>query len=424
MSTVNAPTDAETVQPEPPEQDRPSRVVISRARIYAVIAPFLVLLVLWIYLFYGEGAFKGGPSGKAFGADYTMFVSAAQVLKTGGDPYNPTVLLRTETAWMHRLHRSMIKRSQRSQVRVGNPPLLYWAMEPLTGASFVPAALLSLFGLYLLSAVGFVATLRYFGWRKWILPTFIFLLMPQVVLGAFYGNVMGIVFAAMGLSLALSRRYPAAAGALMCLAWLKPPVALPVVLVLGAFHVQQRTRFATGFTLGTLGLFVLTLVTSGWNSLGLWVHGLLRYSNDMAIQPDVISLAGLYVRWMPPAPRLVLEALTVLGALALTVYLWKRRPAGQYDFLTVAPLWVVWMLAAPYGHFFDEIVLAIPVAAYLGQNGRRVACRLPGFALYLLFFSLFFISWAPLRVYLLPIPLVLIAVFMYRSLRDPRFHSA
>jgi hypothetical protein len=424
LPTANAPTSTAKVESEQSELGTASPAVVSRARIYAVVAPFLVLLVLWIYLFYGEGAFKGGPSGKAFGADYTMFVSAAQVLKAGGDPYNPAVLLRTETAWMHRLHRPMIKRSQRSQVRVGNPPLLYWVMEPLTGARFVPAALASLIGLYLLSAVGFAAVLRYFGWRTWILPTFIFLLMPQVVLGAFYGNVVGVVFAAMGLSLALSRRYPTVAGAVMCLAWLKPPVALPVVLVLGAFHVEHRNRFAYGFALGTVGLFGLTLLTSGWSSIGLWIHGLLQYSNDMAIQPDVISLAGLYVRWMPPAPRVALEALTVMGALALTGYLWRMRSAGERDFLTVAPLWVVWMLAAPYGHFFDEIILAIPVAAYLGQNGRRVAYRLPGFTLYLLFFSLFFISWAPLRVYLLPIPLVLVAVFMYWSQRDPRFQSA
>jgi hypothetical protein len=256
------------------------------------------------------------------------------------------------------------------------------------------------------------------------LPTVIFLLMPQVVLGAFYGNVVGIVFAAIGVSLLLSYRHPALAGALMCLAWLKPPIALPVVLLLGLFHVQQRTRFAAGFALGTVGLFLLTVFTSGWNSIGLWVHGLLRYSNDMGIQPDVISLTGLYVRWMPAAPRLILEALTLIAALVLTAHFWRTRRSDHAAFLTIAPLWVLWMLASPYGHFFDEIILAIPMAAYLGQNGGRAAFRLPGTALYLLFFSLFFISWAPLRVYLLPIPLMLIAAFMLKSERDVRFQRA
>jgi hypothetical protein len=395
----------------------------ARGKLYAVIVPFLVLLILWIYLFYGEGAFKGGPSGKAFGADYTMFVTAAQVLESGDDPYNPSVLLRAETDLMHRLHRPMIKPSQREQVRVGNPPFLYWAMRPLIGANFVPAALASLIGLYILSAIGFLATLRFLGWKHRILPTVIFLLMPQVVLGAFYGNVIGIVFAAIGVSLALSRRFPALSGILMGLAWLKPPVALPVVLLLWLFHVRPRFRFAAGFAACTVGLFVLTLVTTGWNSIGLWVHGLLRYSNDMAIQPDVISLTGLYVHWMPAAPRLILEALTLLAVFALTAHIWRSRRGEQTSILAVAPLWVLWMLASPYGHFFDEIILAVPIAAYLGQNGARLPYRLPGTTLYLLFFSLFFISWAPLGVYLLPIPLVLITAFILRSQRDVRFQG-
>jgi hypothetical protein len=396
----------------------------SPRRIYAVVAPLLVLLILWVYLFNGEGAFKGGPGGRAFAGDYTMFVSAAQVLKSGADPYNPSVLYSAEARMMHRLGRSMTTGSQKSQVRVGNPPLLYWAMRPLTGASFVPAALASLLGLYVLSAVGFLATLRYFGWNKTVLPTFIFLLMPQVVLGAFYGNPIGIVFAAIGLSVPLSRRHPALAGALLSLAWLKPPVALPIVLLLGLFHVRTPRAFAAGFWVASLGLLLLTIVTAGAPSMGLWIHGLLRYSNDMAIQPDVISLDGLYVRWMPTTPRLALESLTLVAAVAVTAYVWKTKRSEETAFFSMAPLWLMWMLASPYGHFFDEILLAVPVVAYLGRNGARIGCRWPGVSLYLLFFSLFFLTWTPFRVYLLPIPLVIVAGLMVRSARDPRFAAA
>jgi hypothetical protein len=400
-----------------------SNGVASRLRMYAVIGPFIVLLLLWVYLFYGEGAFEGGPSGKAFGADYTMFVSAAQVLKAGDDPYNPRVLLRAETAMMQRLHRTMIAKDQRSQVRVGNPPFLYWAMRPMIGASFVPAALISLIGLYILSGVGFLAILRYFGWKRPFMPTVIFLLMPQVVLGAFYGNVIGIVFAAIGISLLLSQRYPILAGVLMSLAWLKPPVALPVVLLLGLFHVQRRTRFASGFAAGTAALLALTVGTSGWRSVGLWLHGLVRYSNDMAHQPDVISLAGLYVRWMPQAPRLALETLTILAALALTVLIWRKVPTGQIAFMSVAPLWVGWLLASPYGHFFDEVILAVPVVAYLIHNGRDVGRLLPATSLYLLLFSLLLLTWTPFHAYLLSLPLIAIAIFMLQSTHELRFRS-
>lgn len=423
LSTANMPSNAAHLSSAGPEPEAGSQGVASRVRIYAVVGPLMVLLLLWMYLFYGEGAFNGGPSGKAFGADYTMFVSAAQILKAGGDPYNPAVLLRTETAMMQRLHRTMIAKDQRSQVRVGNPPFLYWAMRPLIGASYVPAALISLISLFILSGVGFLAILRYFGWRSRFLPTLIFLLMPQVVLGAFYGNVIAIVFAAIGISLLLSRRHPMLAGVLMSLAWLKPPVALPVVLLLGLFHVQQRTRFASGFAAGTAALLALSVGTSGWRSVGLWLHGLVRYSNDMAHQPDVISLAGLYVRWMPQFPRLALEVLTVLAALALTALVWRKDSRGQVAFTAVAPLWVGWLLASPYGHFFDEILLAIPVVAYFGQNGRGVGRLLPATSLYLLFFSLLLLTWTPFHAYLLSLPLVAIAIFMVKSTRDQRLRS-
>lgn len=421
MTTANAP------QPNIGSEDRRDGRRAPRAarfRLYAVIAPLLLLLVLWTYLFFQEGAFKGGPGGRAFGGDYTMFVSAAQILRSGSDPYNPAVLVRTETAMLQRLHRPAIKAKERAQVRVGNPPLLYWAIRPLVDADFVPAAYASLFGLYLLSALGFLAILRYLGWKSRVVPLLIFLLMPQVVLGAFYGNVIGLVFAALGGALLLSERYPLLAGALMTLAWLKPPVALPIVLLLGLFHVRHRIAYWAAFGVATLGLLGLTVATTGVHSLGLWIHGLLRYSNDVAIQPDLISLAGLYVRWMPAPGRLALEGLTLAAALAATWIALRRAPSGGMSLLAAAPLWVMWLLAAPYGHFFDEVLLAIPMAAFAGRDGCRITFRPAATALYLLFLSLFLISWMPGGVHLLAVPLVFVAILILQSRTDPRFQPA
>src|SRR5690349_4403778 len=51
---------------------RPARFEGMRSRLpaYAALSPLLILLALWLWAFYQEGAFRGGPSGKAFGADY------------------------------------------------------------------------------------------------------------------------------------------------------------------------------------------------------------------------------------------------------------------------------------------------------------------------------------------------------------------
>ncbi len=127
-------------------------------------------------------------------------------------------------------------------MRVGNPPLFFWALEPLPSRPFQPVALAGILVLYLLSIDGFMAALYRFGWKRYTLAALCFILMPQVVLGMFNGNVIGLVFAGIGLSLALAPRYPALAGALLSVAWLKPPVALPIVLLIAAFHVVRPAR--------------------------------------------------------------------------------------------------------------------------------------------------------------------------------------
>lgn len=405
--------------PAPQPEDRSSV-----RRMYAVIAPLLVLLILWIWLFYSEGAFRGGPGGKALGGDYAMFISAAQLIQSHGDPYDPTVLIRIETRLLHRVHVPPIDSKQRTHVRVGNPPVMYWAMEPLIGRPFTLTAWISLLGLYALSALGFIAVLRYFGWTRWFLPTVVFLLMPQVVLGAFYGNPIGIVFASIAMGLLSSRRHPVLAGAIMSLAWLKPPIALPIVLIVALFYVRKPLTFALGFGSASLSLLLLATITSGTSSIEQWVHGLARYSNDMAIQPDIISLNGFYAAWMPSGPRLILEFVSLVAAVWFTAWIWNRERGRDTDFLASSPLWLIWMLASPYGHFYDEIILAIPLVVYFGRNGSMLTHRGPAISLYLVFASLFFISWAPGGVYLLPIPLLLIVALMFRRARIARMGVA
>jgi Glycosyltransferase family 87 len=301
----------------------------------------------------------------------------------------------------------------RPVVRVGNPPLFFWALQPLNRLPFQVAALGWIAAMYVLSGLGFFVLLRHLGWRSRVVPLIFFLAMPQVVLGAFYGNVIGLVFAAMALALSLASRSPVAAGVLLCLAWLKPPVALPLVVLIVLFHSRSRLKLIGGFAAATAGWLLLTMITTGWSSLQLWVEGLTRYSRDMAIQPDVASLAGLYVRWAPAEPRIIAEILILAGAAALTVRYWlQRRGTIDTRLIAVGGLWFVWMLATPYAHFFDEILLAAPLLAFFGVDGSYVAFRSRAVTLYLLFFSLLLISWMPLQANLLSIPLAVVALFV------------
>ena len=401
-----------------------SRTLItwSRVRVFAGLAPLFLLLILWLWAFYSEGAFRGGPSGKAFGADWAMFVGAAQVMNEGGNPYDHIVLYRTEKALL--AGQGLPITEKRPVVRVGNPPLFFWALRPLAGLPFRPVACTWMALLYALSAAGFLALLRYLGWSRRFVPLVVFLAMPQVVTGAFYGNVIGVCFAAIAFGLLCLNRRPLVAGALLSLAWLKPPVALPIVFLIILFHPRVRKQLVTGFVTATAGITALTILLTGTHSLQSWITGLLGYSRDMSIQPDVASLAGLYVRWAPSTVRVMLELLLLGSALAITAAFWRtRREYQDRTAVAIASLWCVWMLATPYAHFFDEMLLAFPMLVLVGKDAYRITWRLPAAATYFAFLSLMVMSATPFNVHLLPVPLLAVGVLLLRAAHDARFNS-
>lgn len=404
--------------PSEPASDSRSTRAGSRRRLIAAVAPLCVLLLLWVWLFIGEGAFETGPNGKTLGGDMAMFMTASRVMKAGGNPYDPSVLYRNERSWLRDQHVQQI--SKRGVVRVGNPPLFFWLLRPLSDASFAVGAWFAIGVLALCSVLGLLLTLAYFRWSARLVPLLMFAMMPQVLLGPYYANLVPLVFLGIAGGLLASRRYPWLAGAALTLAWLKPPVALPLVLLVVLFLARDRLRVAGGFVGVSLLLFLLTLATTGPRSIGQWLHGLAGYSKDIASSPSVSSLSGLYVRVTSGGLRLGLELAGLAIAVALTALVWKwYRGRREVPVLAIAWLWFAWFLAAPYAHFYDEILLTAPVLALLGRNGGRLGERLPTTALYLLFFSLLFISWAPGGVQPLSLSLVLVAVMLYARAPKP-----
>jgi len=387
-----------------------------------ILGPFAFLLVLWMCLFVNLRAFNGGPGGKAFGADWAMFIGAASVMQHGGNPYDHRILFVHERDLLMREGLPITKRAD--VVRVGNPPLFLWSLQPLLRVGFQTEAYAVILGMLLCNLLGLLAILQYFGWTRRALTCLLFLVMPQAVFGPFYANPICFVFLGIGLALALLRRFPYYAGALLTIAWLKPPVALPVVLLIWAFHAPRPRALAMGFSLTTLSLVGLTLTTTGFSSLSRWVVGLESYSKDMAIQPDVASLAGLYVAWAPAAVRTVVGGLLLAAAFGLTFVVWKgKRSSGPVSVMSIAWLWVAWFLATPYAHFADETLLAVPLIALLGQNARNVRNRYTVTSLYAALFSLMVLQITPFKVYLLPFGLVIVGVCLFRARCRPEYRA-
>ncbi|MCA1596794.1 MAG: DUF2029 domain-containing protein [Chloroflexi bacterium] len=399
--------------PAADEHGRPSR-----ARLLGPWGPFIPLalfLVLWVWLFGAEGAVSGGPNGTAFGADFAMFDAASQVLASGHNPYNRDRLYAYEQHMLS-LQNVPITRN-RPIVRVGNPPLFFWALGPLAALRFQFASLLWSFGLLAISVAACLGALRVAGVRRLFLPTAVCALMPQTVLAAFYGNPAGIVLAGLVGCLLVMNRFPVLAGACLVTAWLKPQVGLPAVLLILLFHVSRPRMTSAGLIVATALGAAVGIMTSGFGVWRAWLSGMLSYSRDVATTPDLASLSGLYVRNVPGAERTILEALLLLAAFALTILAAKDRRGAGLPVQRMAWLWFVWFLATPYAHFFDELLLVVPIAALLSPQALGPRSGLSLWIVYLAALSLLVLSWAPGGVQLLSIPVaaVLACAWLARS---------
>jgi Glycosyltransferase family 87 len=390
-----------------------------KRRTVLILAPLLTLLLIWSGLLVAAGAFKGGPGSRAFGEDFNVYLSAAHILRSGGNPYDRNLVYRTETSLLH--SQGLKVYEPRKLVRVGNPPLFFWILGPLTAIPFRLAVLFWVLLMYALAAAGMIGILIHFGWRHRVLPLIVLLSMPMVVHGSLYGEVTSVYFAALGVSLALSRRYPFVSGVVLSLAWLKPPIALPLALLIMLFHTSSTVRAAAGFALtSALGL-ILTLVTVGGGSLIQWERSLVAFSQDIAAQPGVVSLSGLYMNWTNSPARIALEAIAVAAALILTYMYWRQKRPVYGPHGAAVWLWPIWLLATPYAHYPDEMVLAIPVVALLEPNGMSIGYRIQAAILYLLGLSLWFTPWSVNGVQTAPlIPLLFLLCIALAARRSER----
>jgi Glycosyltransferase family 87 len=392
---------------------RPAKRLSPLAVRALVVAPLVVLLLIWMWIVAGSESLRAGPNGVVFANSFGTYLGAAQALKEGHNAWDPAQAYRAEKQML--LAQDVQVNEPEWNRHVGNPPLFLWALEPLTAIPFQVAALLWAGIMFLLAAAGFLVTAWSLGWRRPVFACLIFLMMPQIVVGAYYGEAYALLFAALAVALVLAPRFPIATGALLAVAMLKPPLGLPLGLLIWIFQVRERRKCAVAFVATNVLAVAFTVLAVGPASLAEWVTSLGYFSRHMSLQPHVASLIGMYVGWASPALRSTFQALSLLAACVLTLLAWRRhRHEKVTPFRAVAWLWFVWFLASPYSHFYDELFLAIPMLVLFGPGGREVAKPMPAVALYAAFFSLLIVSWLPFQVSVLPVPLILLAYFLFR----------
>jgi hypothetical protein len=93
------------------------------------------------------------------------------------------------------------------------------------------------------------------------------------------------------------------------------------------------------------------------------------------------------------------------------------------QFEKVGWLWAVWFLAAPFAHFPDEILLTIPILAYLGVDGERLASASGRVALVALFGSIILFPATIANVNLLSAVVAFLTWPLWKDARRLRFES-
>ena len=317
--------------------------------------------------------------------DWWVFYSAALVVAHGGNPYHQMVLLAAERRVMPGVP------PPPAAANFAYLPIAAWLLVPLTRlpfwASFAVVAAATTAATVL--AIGALA--RRLGWRHPVIPA----IFAAVIWLAVWGDVLGqpdgwLLLALVGAVLLRLQGRGLAAGVLLTAAWWKPQLLLPATPLLAASCWPDRrcaTGVITGFVAGsTCGLVVQLaalpgLLPSWWRYLHVFAVAVPRLQADLAGAVGLLADLPLGRRPTDVAtgvPALVAASIGLLAAAALAAALARGRArSGRTEPEEVvtavcAPL-ALWLLATPYDHLEDLLLLVPLVVVLVGRDGGRLA---------------------------------------------------
>jgi hypothetical protein len=244
------------------------------------------------------------------------------------------------------------------------------------------------------------------GRRGWAL--LVFAVTPAPVIGYFLGQQTPLLLVALVAALAaLRHKRPALAGVLLTVGWIKPHLIFPLVLVLAAMLGWPRAcRLLAGLLCASTLLGLASWLTTGAALFSAWVRDLALYGHTLdAVQPDLSSLAGVYLSalgqpWTGCRPAgagttrsagcmygvvsshdvSAYLAAAIVGAWLLFAVLLVRKarraglaPADDGWLRLVSLALASWLLATPYAHPADLVLLAPVLPVLVGPRLERLA---------------------------------------------------
>ncbi len=312
--------------------------------------------------------------------DYRVFNAASELIGRGANPYHLGILQTAEQAADHYPSLNPVLDS------FVDPPVTAWLLVPLSHLTFwLSFAIFTVVSLVcMLLTVTLLA--RDLGWRHTSLLAAAVVVSWVGLLGLIDGQFDAIILASLAGAMLLAwHQRSLAAGLVLGLTLLKPTLLWPVpIFILLALwpNRRQALRFAAGFL-----LMVVVFLLASWSRLGSWVHHLTGFAGAVGTQqPDLAGLPGLLraapVSWGlgtgPTAPTsLALVALALLAMVVFGIWMmispdWRRvSPVGRVSWAVALPVGI-WLLAIPYAHPNDDLLLLPLFMLTVGRDARRV----------------------------------------------------
>ncbi|MFI5313424.1 MAG: glycosyltransferase 87 family protein [Candidatus Dormibacteria bacterium] len=338
----------------------------------------LAVLVLCFAAFSASRMFP--PQSYGLADDWRVFYAAATVVGHGGSPYDPALIHPAEQA----ADRYAVV--QPSLDDFANLPVVAWLLQPLTAlpfwTSYVLAAALGMIA----AAIALLAWLRRWGWRGSAPWAVLAMLSWPALLGVYSGQfdllLLALAISAMALSM---RRHPGLAGTVCTSAALiKPHILWPLPLLLAVSQLPDRRDAAR---CAAAAVATATAVIAGGEilmpgSTARFLSHLFAFGGRISsVQPDLSGLPGMFAHL--PGGGVVAAAVTALGGLATLGFVgyWALNRTAlalapdTRTALGVCAGLALWLVATPYAHPNDDVLLFPMLALVVGADAVHLRQR-------------------------------------------------
>ncbi len=358
-------------------------------------AVILVAFVLAFAAFAFERMFPPQPYGLA--DDWRVFYAAGGIALHGGNPYATALIHRAEQ------HADFYRHVQPSLDDYVNPPVVALALGlftflPFWGAFALFSALGAGSGFFLLWLL-----LRKTGWA--LAPVWAGLAAFSWIslLGFFSGQLDFFLLGGVcGAVLLAARGRWLATAVVMAIVMIKPDLLWPLPFLIATSFLPDWQKFRR-FLLASVAVGMVLMgigeAAMPGSTIAFLKHLILFGKGIETVQPDIAGLSGLFQPFAFSSYATIGIALAGVVAVAAVCITGARSQALQVlpqrtrVLLTVGAGMTVWMLATPYAHPNDDIMLLPFLAVVVGRNAALITNRLLGIAiglclvLMLLFFT-------------------------------------